>query len=143
MEHADQNLKALLSLWTEKRGKREMPARADLPASALKPWLGNLALIDLRSGDGPTFRLCGTNLRDRFGGEATGRKIESLEDGIATSLRDAIRRVRETNKPAQTHHKGETKNGAVTFHELCLPLADDGVNMDTVLFASYPEQKRQ
>jgi len=41
-------------------------------------------------------------LRDRFGGEATGRKIESLEDGIATSLRDAIRRVRETNKRSDT-----------------------------------------
>lgn len=142
MEKANQKLQALLALWNEKRGNRDMPARADLAVNTLKPWLGNLALIDLKNGDGPIFRLCGTNLRDRFGGEATGRRIESLEDAVGTSFRDAVHRVHETNKPLQSKHKAETQSGPKTFYELCAPLSDDGVTIDTVLFASYAEHRR-
>lgn len=142
MEKANQKLQALLALWNEKRGNRDMPSRADLNASALKPWLGNLALIDLRNGSGPTFRLCGTNLRDRFGGEVTGRSLDDLEDVIATSLRGAVNRVHETSKPMQYKHKAETENAPKAFYELCAPLSDNGVTIDTILLASYAEQRR-
>lgn len=142
MERAPQKLKSLLALWNEKRGKRDMPSRADLTVNALKPWLGHLAIIELNNGNGATFRLCGTNLRDRFGGEMTGRQIEALGDDIAATLRDAIHRLGNHSEPVRIKHTGHPKELPTTHHELCLPLADDGQQVDTILFASYAEQKR-
>jgi hypothetical protein len=119
-----------------------MPSRADLAVKALRPWLGNLALIDLRGGEGPTFRLCGTSLHSRFGGEMTRRTIASLDAGVADTLQHSIEHVRQTRKPAQSTHKMGHPDTATVFHEICAPLADDGVNVDTLLFASYPEQRK-
>jgi hypothetical protein len=141
MEQAKTKLQSLLNLWNEKRASREMPSRADLAVQALRPWLGNLALIDLRDSDGPIFRLCGTSLYSRFGGEMTRRKIGSLDDDVAKTLRQSIEQVCHTRKPAQAKH--ETAQGQpIVFHELCAPLSDNGVTIDTVLFASYAEQRR-
>ena len=97
-----------------------------------KPWLGNLALIELKNANGPSFRLCGTNLHGRFGGEGNGCQIEALKDGIAASLHNAARRLPETVEPIQTKHKAEKQRTD--------RLPDDGVDMDTILFASCAEQ---
>jgi hypothetical protein len=141
MEKANQKLQALLNLWNDKRAGKEMPSRADLDVQALRPWLGNLALIDLRNDDDPMFRLCGTSLYGRFGGEMTRRKIDALGDVVAGTLRLSIEQVRHTRKPTQARH--EAVDGMpMVFHELCAPLSDDGEIIDTVLFASYPEQRK-
>lgn len=141
MERAKTKLQALLDLWSEKRTSKEMPSRADLAVQALRPWLGHLALIDLRGDDGPIFRLCGTGLYGRFGGEMTRRKIDCLEDDVGKTLRHGIEQVCQTRKPAQARHEA-AQGQPIVFHELCAPLSDDGVTIDTVLFASYAEQRR-
>ena len=107
MERANQKLKSLWELWNEKHGERARPARHGLAVNALTPWLGNLALIELKNANGPSFRLCGTNLHGRFGGEGNGCQIEALKDGIAASLHNAARRLPETVEPIQTKHKVE------------------------------------
>jgi hypothetical protein len=142
LEEANQKLQSLLALWRDRCGSRDMPSRADLAVKALRPWLGNLALIDLRSDEGATFRLCGTSLHSRFGGEMTRRTIASLDAAVAVTLQHSIERVRHTRKPARTTYKATQPGMATVFHEICAPLADDGVNIDTLLFASYPEQRK-
>lgn len=142
VEHANQKLQSLLVFWRDQCDGRDMPSRADLGVKALRPWLGNLALIDLRGGEGAIFRLCGTRLHSRFGGEMTSRTIASLDAGVADTLQNSIERVRRTRKPAQTTYKSGHPDTAMVFHEICAPLADDGVNVDTLLFASYPEQRK-
>jgi hypothetical protein len=142
MQKANQKLEDLLSLWRDKRGPALMPSRADLPVSALRPWLGNLALVDL-SGTHAYFRLCGTGLYTRFGGEMTRRKLDSLEDGHGKeTLKSCIDEVRKTFQPKRMVHVSTVEHATVTFHELCLPLAADGQTIDMVLFASYAEQIR-
>jgi hypothetical protein len=142
MERAHQKLTTLRVLWDEKRGPKTMPSRADLSVTSLRPWLGNLALIDL-TGAEPYFRLCGTSLHRRFGGEMTRRKLNLLgEDQGANTLRQTIEMVRKTHMPAQVTHEGSSASGKLTYHELYVPLAHDGVHVDTVLFASYAEQHR-
>lgn len=113
-----------------------MPARADLPVASLKPWLGNLALIDVE-GRESQFRLCGTNLNKRFGGEVTGRKVSSLDREIITSLETCISIVVRDGKPRD--HPFQTRiDGEVTsFREMCLPLSDDGRSVRTILLVSY------
>ena len=105
MELAKTKLQMLLDLWNEKRASKEMPCRGDLAVQALRPWLGNLALIDLRDGDGPVFRLCGTSLYSRFGGEMTRRKIDALDDEVAKTLRHSIEQVCHTRRPTQARHE--------------------------------------
>lgn len=141
MQKANQKLEALLALWHEKRGARPMPSRTDLPVSVLRPWLGNLALIDL-AGSALYFRLCGTGLYSRFGGEMTRRKLDALEDQHGQqALREAIHEVRRTGKPRRAIYVAESSQEKTRFHELYVPLAQDGATADMLLFASYAEQK--
>ena len=103
--------------------------------------LGDLALIDLRCGRA-VFRLCGTNLLGRFGGEMTRREIDMLDEEIVGTLRLCMDEVRASRQPSRSTHKGVIGSVPTTFHEICLPLADDGTNMDSLLFASYAEQRK-
>jgi hypothetical protein len=117
-----------------------MPSRADLPLSSLRPWIGHLALIDL-TGPSPYFRLCGTSLHGRFGGEMTGSRLDALDDthGHVTVL-NVIDSVRDSQSPMRLVWEVSRPGGSVTFHDLYVPLSHDGKKADTVLFASFPEK---
>jgi len=137
MEIANQKLNALLALWNDKRGARALPSRADLTVTTLKPWLGNLALIDLPADGLPMFRLCGTGLHARFGGELTKHKVETLADDIGRSLRECIEQVRRTRNPKDSQHERMVAGAKVEYRELCLPLSEGGEEVHSLLFASY------
>ncbi|MBV8977367.1 MAG: PAS domain-containing protein [Alphaproteobacteria bacterium] len=134
---ANQKLAALQTLWEQKRGERAMPCRGDLSVADLRPWLGNLALIDL-DGAGDTFRLCGTNLFARFGGDVTGLRVADLRDEGGRSFRDGIARVRTERLPSIASHTQIIHGEEVVFNELALPLSSGGIVPKVVLFASYP-----
>jgi hypothetical protein len=53
-EQANQKLQALVALWEGRRTGDQLPARADLPVSVLRPWLGSLALFELRPEPAPS-----------------------------------------------------------------------------------------
>lgn len=142
MEKAKQKLQALKGLWEQKRGTRTMPSRDDLPVAALRPWLGNLALIDL-IGATPSFRLCGTALHARFGGEMTKQRLDAIGAAYGhRELLDCIEIARQTRNPVPMVYEVSKGHSQTIFHELCLPLGRDEAQPDTMLFASYPELKR-
>lgn len=142
MEKAIQKLQALLTLWREKRGDRLIPSRGDLPVSALRPWLGNLALIDL-TGAAPYFRLCGTGLHARFGGEMTGNKLDAVDEAHGRDqLLSCLAKVRQTLDPTPMVHEVCAGHDRTIFHELCFPLGYDGTHADTMLLACYAEKQR-
>lgn len=114
-----------------------MPARADLPVALLKSWLGNLALIDV-DGTEPQFRLCGTNLHKRFGGEVTNRKVSSLGREIIASLETCIAAVIRDGKPKEHSFQMRADGEITAFREMCLPLSDTGKSVQTILMVSYP-----
>jgi len=140
MERATGKLQALRALWQEKRGTRAIPSRGDMPVSALRPWLGHLALIDL-TGAAPCFRLCGTGLHARLGGEMTSRKLDAVSVAHGRLLlRACIEEICRTLAPAPMVHAMRGDPARTVFHDLCLPLGHDGKRADTVLFASYAER---
>jgi hypothetical protein len=141
VEKANQKLRDLLGLWNDSRRGRPMPSRADLSVTALRPWLGNLALIDLSAGGMAVFRLSGTNLRARFGGEMTRRDVTVLSAEIGQSFRDCIARTCQTRAPTKATHERVIDGASVAFRELFLPLSDDASRVHTLLFASYPVTK--
>lgn len=118
-----------------------MPCRADLAVADLRPWLGNLALIDVNAG-GETFRLCGTNLFARFGGDVTGKRLGDLRHCGIDALRDCISQVIGANCVGTTSHTQVINGEETTFDELVLPLSKDGGEMNVVLFASYPAKTK-
>jgi len=136
MDQAAVKLQALLALWHDVRGTRPMPVRGDLPVSVLRPWLGNLALIDLAAT--PYFRLCGTRLHRRFGGEMTGFGPEALDEHHGP--RQMTLRLAEAQRaliPVQATHAMPEGCGTVLFRELYLPLGAGRQKAAMVLFASY------
>lgn len=142
MERATTKLQDLLTLWHDKRNGRLIPSRADMPVATLRPWLGNLALIDL-TGVTPYFRLCGTGLHARFGGEMTNRKLDAVDAAHGQDeLLACIEKARNTLNPSPMVHEFSADHNRTVYHELCLPLGHDGKTADTMLLASYVEQKR-
>ena len=134
-ERANRMLAALAALWEEKRGEAAFPMRADLSVSELKPWLGSLALFEFRPEAGLVFRLCGTGLMLRFGGEMTGKPLEALEPQMAAVLRREAEACIREGLP----RRARIVMGSRVFHELYLPLAGGGAGDALVLFASYGE----
>jgi hypothetical protein len=140
-DRANQKLQALAALWEERRAGDRLPIRADLPVSVLRPWLGSLALFELRPRIGPIFRLCGTGLHARFGGEMTGKPITDLDPGVAEPLRMEVEAAAAGRRPHRSRHVAQAGERRHVFHELYLPLAGSGEDVELVLFASYGEAK--
>ncbi|MGD0866506.1 MAG: PAS domain-containing protein [Rhizomicrobium sp.] len=137
--NANQKLSTLRALWERKCSGRAMPARAEFDVGVLKPWLGNLALIDIPSN---MIRLCGTSLMSRFGRDATGRNIASLDKVVAASLMSGIDCARTTKSPTDGEYRCIVAGYLVRFQELVLPLSDDGIEVTTILLGSFEAETR-
>lgn len=129
---------ALLASWSGKCAGEKLPARRQFPVAELRPWLGHLALLE-RCGDGFLFRLCGTDLIARFGGEATGRMLHTCEAPHA-SLRAALVESCETAAPVPSVTVMEINGDPVTWSEIALPLSEDGAAVTRLFLGSYPFQ---
>jgi len=137
MNKASQKLFALCELWDEKRKADRLPRRSDFDPKSLRPWIGDLALVEIAAGGEPLFRICGTNLHNRFGGEFTGLAIGSLAPEIERDFRHGLTHVCQSKAPLEMHY-GCTVNGEVkSFRDAYLPLSDDNARVGTVLFASF------
>lgn len=96
---------------------------ADLPVQALKPWLGHLALLET-SGSGFRFRICGTELIPRCGGEATGRGLDELPPEVGASIADILGCAKERSAPVIAALILPHEDGTQLYSELVLPLRD-------------------
>ena len=77
-------LEAALALWREKADGRAMPARADLTARAMKPFLTQMSLLERIAVDGVLryrIRLHGSALA-RYSGDNTGKFLEDAVDAV-------------------------------------------------------------
>jgi hypothetical protein len=128
-------LEALLSYWLMKCAGRPMPSRDELPIHELRPWLSQLALIEV-SGD-QRVRLCGTNLIRRFGREATGLSVGELAPDIADQLRAILKAASKSIAPILAVSRIRLGRETITHSEVSLPLADGGGRLSIVLFGSY------
>src|SRR5262245_27250689 len=70
----DPRLLGLYQLWHSKRGGRFAPARVDIRAEQLQPWLGNLILLDVIDGGKDfRYRLFGSVIAREAGFDLTGK----------------------------------------------------------------------
>lgn len=131
-----QGQRELFDYWLKAAGQRAMPARSDLDPLKVPRLLPHLGLIDLRDGvDQGLFRLAGTRLRDIYGQEVTGKRIDEVFSGACAAYWSRIHlRVAENALPAHGVVRGpaEGRDHVVLFW-LRLPLSEDGGRVDRIL----------
>jgi len=73
-------IQSFAELWHSKCGDDSLPARSDFPAEELRPWMGNLILMDVVD-DGRDFRyrLVGTDIVRIVGRDLTGRRVSECD----------------------------------------------------------------
>jgi hypothetical protein len=132
------SLETLLSYWLTKCGGRPMPGRDDLPVRELRPWLGQLALIEILGEQDFHIRVSGTNLIRRFGREATGMAVNELATDIAQQLRAVLKAACKAMAPVVAVSHVQLGRATVSHCEVALPLSGEGGRVATVLLGSYP-----
>jgi hypothetical protein len=127
--------------WLAKRGTYEIPRRADIVPSQLKPYLPNVLLADVVDGGRDfRYRLVGSHLHRSFAGNPTGKLMsEALMPFGPETVRITIdvyasvvrKRLPVTIRAAGSYYAQDFK----TVDALLAPLSDNGRDVNMVFGA--------
>lgn len=138
-------LRTLCELWATKRNGDFLPSRADFTDDDLRPWFGNLLLVDVVEGAQKfRFRLMGTSLVDAACRELTGKFFDEADiSGYEADVLEDYAEVVRTRGPVCRTRRYNPVPGTFMDHwriyeRLLLPLANDGRTIDKILGCSYP-----
>ncbi len=132
-------LEFLRSYWEARRADRAMPSRSDMRPADFKPYLGNIAMVDVLDGGAEfRYRIVGTLLTQYFLTDPTGKTFtETWPDPpgpVAQCVRANLVNIVETHVMVHawgrldwSHYPGET------FDTLYVPLSDDGRTVNVIL----------
>lgn len=139
-------LNAIHEVWARSGTDGLLPSRADIGPERLKPWLRNIALIDIEPAP-LRFRrrLVGTKIVDYQGADQTGQYLAEQEmDAIdswdfddyllCAKLGSAMHRCESSIDPS-----GNT----IRWERLLLPLAKNGSTPDMILVGLYRDAIRR
>ena len=135
-------LHAVREYWRGKCRGRAIPARADLDALEMRPFMGSMFLIDVIDGGRDfRFRLIGTQLVERFGRDSTGKSFSDAYAGAnqvtATWLRGVYERVVAEAVPIWSCAPlDQMDREFVVSAAIHLPLSADGRTVNMVFGAS-------
>jgi hypothetical protein len=143
-------LRTLAELWASKRRGDALPSRSDFADEDLRPWFGNLLMVDVVEGPHRfRFRLMGTSLVDAAHRELTGKFFDEADiSGYEQDVLDDYAEVVRTGTPVCKTRQYNPAPGTFMDHwrvyeRLLLPLATDGKKIDRILGCSYPMGDRQ
>lgn len=137
-DHAE--LSALWRLWNAVRGVRQMPTRRDFSPELLRPWLGNLALLDVHA-EPPRFhyRLVGTHIVANLKFDPTGKAFDDIVANPAADpqTRGAYACLKTASPVFETVRPRRTIGFSFDYHRLSLPLSADGRAVTMILTGEY------
>ncbi|MEI6559287.1 MAG: PAS domain-containing protein [Rhodospirillaceae bacterium] len=137
-EHAQ--LRALFDLWNGVRDGRTMPSRRDFSPESLRPWLGNLALIDVtRNPIRLHYRLVGIHIVDNLKCDPTGKDFDDVvADPANHPATQGPYRCLMSGEPVFEVVQPRVK-GVFSFDyaRLSLPLAADSRTINMILMGEY------
>jgi hypothetical protein len=137
----NETLAFLLELWNGKRGARAMPSRGDIKASELKEHLGWVMLVEVLPGIKDfRYRLMGTLVAQYFFKDSTGKTVKEIYSGHHEAAGKGIAAIfrKCARDKAVVHSRGDSGwigRGYEPFECICLPLSDDGENVNMILHA--------
>jgi hypothetical protein len=147
---ATPQLRSLMELWASKRHSEALPCRSDFSDDDLRPWFGNLLVVDVVEGPHKfRFRLMGTSLVDAASRELTGKFFDEADiSGYEPDVLDDYADVVRTRMPICKMRRYNPTPGTFMDHwrvyeRLLLPLASDGKAIDRILGCSFPQADRQ
>jgi hypothetical protein len=110
--------------WGRLRGGRKAPDQADIDPRALKNLLPFVFLLDARPPEDPVFRLAGTSLCQRYGGELRGRGFLSHWDPASRArLAEVLRQALSQCVPVCLASVGATEDcRMVEIETMLLPM---------------------
>lgn len=127
----------LIRLWERKRPEGGLPARAGFPAEALKPWLGNLMVLETVDGrDGEpdfVYRLHGTHLTTLWGHDLTGTRVSDLPAEQATALMREYREAFHSRAPVHIPGRQMVRKDYLQVEKVILPLTVKGDAVEQLL----------
>ena len=142
-------LRQLAELWLAKTNGDFLPSRADFADGDLRPWFGNLLLVDVVEGPHKfRFRLMGTSLVDAACRELTGKFFDEADiSGYEPDVLEDYAACLTTRAPVCRTRRYNPVPGTFMDHwriyeRLLLPLANDGNLIDKILGCSYPLAER-
>jgi hypothetical protein len=117
----------LHAYWTERRGQRPAPERADIDPGAIRRILGDSFVLS-REAEGHRFRVAGTRLCALFGRELGGKPYSSIWDAdSAARIRDIVAIVADEGLGLVAGACAKTCEDLDTsFEVLLLPLTHRG-----------------
>ncbi len=124
----------LFNLWSRKRGERRMPERADLDATELRPWLGNLHLLEVVDG-GCDFKylVYGTQIARYYNVEMTGKLVSTWPAIMRNAAFETYTRVIRDRCPYLVSQNEWAPDRLFANHRIVLPLSRDGHAVDHIL----------
>jgi len=132
-----ERVRAVYRYWDGKRNGRLMPSRADLDPLDIPKYLPEICLIDVvPDARRYVYRLIGTNEALMRGRDPTGQAVKDAYFGTSVETvylnYDAVVRTRA---PVIDRDPSRTSDDRFITHEtIFLPLSDDGVQVNMVLF---------
>jgi len=133
-------LSALWRLWNAARGARPMPARRDFTPELLRPWLGNLALIDATAEPVHLqYRLVGTHIVENLKFDPTGKGFEDfVVDPANNPLTQGLYRCLLSGRPVfEVVRPRHNRFFSFDYNRLSLPLSADGRAVNMILMGEY------
>ena len=126
-------LRQFYELWERKRGTSVIPARSDFAFEELRPWLGELHLLEVLPDDF-RFKVYATGTAERVKREFTGFLMSQVTPAeLAREAAREYRRVVETRAPAFTDRSHIMAEGRIySWQRLIVPLGDDRVTVDQI-----------
>jgi len=144
-------LATFVELWRDKAEPGRLPAWSDFDLMELQPWWGWVCVLDIVDGDPLEFhvRLWGTQTSEVLGCEYTGKTLSEKEYPAANDHRglshedfEFFRVLIDNRQIGMTFGPAADRLGMPgEYREVCLPLADDGENIDRIMFAGLLDRK--
>lgn len=131
-----QGQRELYDYWHQSAGPRRMPSRSDLDPFSVPKHLPSIGLIDVVEGlSEARFRLAGTRLRDIYGEEITGKRIDRVFAGACADYWQRVhQRVVEQGSPLSGVVRGPAEGrDHILLFWMRLPLSQDGRQVDRIL----------
>ncbi len=141
-ESAHTCLRELFDYWSNRRGDRRMPARADIDPADIPRLLPHLLLADVEDTlPDVRFRLVGTELVESFGREFTGHHLSELDYGAeAEAVVETYAQAINTGEPQfKISHFWTRDYRHLRIQQLLLPLSEDGEHVSMILAGVYSD----
>jgi hypothetical protein len=124
----------LFQFWLGKRGKRIMPDKTDMTAQGLRPWLGDIHLIEvIDQGQDYRYLIFGTDIARYYNVEMTRRFVSEWPEAMRVAAFETYSRVVRDQRPYLVRQNEVALDRLFSNHRLVLPLSNDGTTVDHIL----------